>query len=197
MRRRETWPAEPRAHSYRVTSPRTLALPRPLVEALRAHRVRQAEERLAAGEHWADDRLVFATPIGNSDRHPQRRASVQESAPAPVCATYGCTPETYGGGAAACPGPAYACRHGGARPLADRVDDEHLQPRHAVAPPRRRDVDGDPALGHAGVGPITPATFHFDAYRSGCSTGSNSLFPADSRLAMNSVSRWRSLQIPM
>ena len=35
-------------------SRRTLALPRKCVEALREHRVRQAEDRLAAGPLWQD-----------------------------------------------------------------------------------------------------------------------------------------------
>ena len=52
------------------TSRRTVHLPRPVVAALRAHRVRQAEERLAAGPEWtpaplgAD--LVFRTPFGTA-----------------------------------------------------------------------------------------------------------------------------------
>src|SRR5277367_1958864 len=42
-------------------SRRTLALPRRCVEALREHRVRQAEDRLAAGPLWQDHGLVFAS----------------------------------------------------------------------------------------------------------------------------------------
>lgn len=34
------------------------------IEALRAHRARQLEERLQAGARWRDDDLVFCTPIG-------------------------------------------------------------------------------------------------------------------------------------
>ena len=47
------------------TSRRTVPLPKFTVPALKAHRARQAEERLAAGPAW-DDRwgLVFATTIG-------------------------------------------------------------------------------------------------------------------------------------
>ena len=44
-------------------SRRTLALGPALVEALRAHRRRQAAERLAA-KRWHDHGLVFATPVG-------------------------------------------------------------------------------------------------------------------------------------
>jgi integrase len=45
-------------------SRRTLAAPAPVVEALRAHRARQAAERLAAGERWTDNGMVFANTIG-------------------------------------------------------------------------------------------------------------------------------------
>jgi len=45
-------------------SRRTLALPRRCVEALREHRVRQAEDRLAAGPLWQDRGLVFASTVG-------------------------------------------------------------------------------------------------------------------------------------
>jgi integrase len=47
------------------TSRRTIPLPAICVEALLAHRGRQAAERLAAGEHWVDLDLVFTTPIGS------------------------------------------------------------------------------------------------------------------------------------
>ncbi len=45
-------------------SRRTLGLPQAVTEALRAHRVRQDEEKLAAGELWRDHDLVFTTTIG-------------------------------------------------------------------------------------------------------------------------------------
>jgi integrase len=45
-------------------SRRLLALPGPVVGALRAHRVRQAAERLAVGEAWVDSGFVFTTQIG-------------------------------------------------------------------------------------------------------------------------------------
>jgi integrase len=45
-------------------SQRTVPLPRYAVRALRAHRVRQMEARLAAGAAWRDQRLVFASPAG-------------------------------------------------------------------------------------------------------------------------------------
>ena len=55
-------------------SRRTLALPRRCVEALREHRVRQAEDRLAAGPLWQDHELVFASAVGTPlDDHNMRR----------------------------------------------------------------------------------------------------------------------------
>jgi integrase len=47
-------------------SRRTLGLPRAVIEALREHRVRQDEERLAAGELWKDHGLVFTTTVGTA-----------------------------------------------------------------------------------------------------------------------------------
>jgi len=45
-------------------SRRTLALPQAAVHALRDHRKRQAEDRLAASSLWQDHGLVFASTIG-------------------------------------------------------------------------------------------------------------------------------------
>jgi integrase len=45
-------------------SRRTLAMPQTAVQALREHRKRQAEHRLAAGALWQDHGLVFASAIG-------------------------------------------------------------------------------------------------------------------------------------
>ena len=45
-------------------SRRTLALPQTAVQALREHRRRQAEDRLAAGALWEDHGLVFVSTIG-------------------------------------------------------------------------------------------------------------------------------------
>jgi len=59
-------------------SRRTVALPHVAVDALRAHRVRQLEERLLAGSRWHDEGLVFSTTIGtpldgrNVTRHFQK-----------------------------------------------------------------------------------------------------------------------------
>ena len=51
----------------RVPRPRPipkLDSPGPVVGALKGHRVRQIEERLAAGSAWQDSGLVFTTTIG-------------------------------------------------------------------------------------------------------------------------------------
>jgi integrase len=45
-------------------SRRTLALPQTAIQALKEHRKRQAEDRLAAGPLWQDHDLVFASAIG-------------------------------------------------------------------------------------------------------------------------------------
>jgi integrase len=45
-------------------SRRTLALPQAAVQALKEHRKRQAEDRLAAGSQWRDHGLVFASATG-------------------------------------------------------------------------------------------------------------------------------------
>jgi integrase len=45
-------------------SRRTIALPPFAVDAIRHHRVRQLEERLAAGERWHDSGLVFTSTVG-------------------------------------------------------------------------------------------------------------------------------------
>jgi integrase len=45
-------------------SRRTIEVPAPLIAALKAHRLRQIEERLAEGSHWHDGGLVFASAVG-------------------------------------------------------------------------------------------------------------------------------------
>ena len=52
--------AEPKT----ARSRRTITLPTLVAGALRAHRTRQLEERLAAGSRWHDTELVFTTRIG-------------------------------------------------------------------------------------------------------------------------------------
>jgi integrase len=55
-------------------SRRTLALPRRCVDALRAHRTQQAEDRQAAGRDWQETGLVFASKLGTElDAHNVRR----------------------------------------------------------------------------------------------------------------------------
>ena len=44
-------------------SRRTLGLPQAVIEALREHRVRQAEEKVAAGDLWREHNLVFTTAV--------------------------------------------------------------------------------------------------------------------------------------
>ena len=57
-----------RAHEDTKTekSRRTLGLPEMAVDALRAHKKRQAGERLAAGAEWSDQDLVFSTRTGSA-----------------------------------------------------------------------------------------------------------------------------------
>ena len=65
-----------RAHGDVKTekSRRTLKLPQLVVDALRAHRARQARERQDAGPLWQENGLVFATSIGTPlDSHNVRR----------------------------------------------------------------------------------------------------------------------------
>lgn len=47
-----------------ASSRRHLPLPELVADALKAHRRRQLEERLAAGRHWQDHDLVFTTAAG-------------------------------------------------------------------------------------------------------------------------------------
>jgi integrase len=56
-----TWNlVEPKSERSR----RTIALPRVVIAALKAHRTMQLEERLAAGEDWKDQGFVFCTKTG-------------------------------------------------------------------------------------------------------------------------------------
>ncbi len=45
-------------------SRRSIALPPQVIESLRAHKSRQAQERLLAGSRWQDTGLVFTTAVG-------------------------------------------------------------------------------------------------------------------------------------
>jgi integrase len=58
-----------------TTSRRSIALPDQLVQQLRAHRVQQLEERMAAGTYWEDHGLVFVQLNGRPiDRRADHRA---------------------------------------------------------------------------------------------------------------------------
>jgi integrase len=59
-------------------SRRTIAVPAPLIEALRKQRVAQNEERLVAGTEWDDWDLVFAQPNGRPlDKHSDYEAWIK------------------------------------------------------------------------------------------------------------------------
>jgi site-specific recombinase XerD len=58
----------------RGTAKIILAIPKPFVEQLRAHRKAQSAERLAAGDAWTDLDLVFCSPAG----HPVRPEADRE-----------------------------------------------------------------------------------------------------------------------
>lgn len=59
-------------------SRRTIAVPAPLIEALRRQRVAQNEERLVAGTEWDDWDLVFAQPNGRPlDKHSDYEAWIK------------------------------------------------------------------------------------------------------------------------
>ncbi len=63
-------PGEPKTAAGR----RQVALPASAVDALRRHRLRQVERRLAAGPAWEDHEFVFATEAGRAI-HPNTLAS--------------------------------------------------------------------------------------------------------------------------
>lgn len=59
-------------------SRRTIAVPAPLIEALRKHRIAQNEERLLAGTEWDDWDLVFTQPNGRPlDKHSDYEAWIR------------------------------------------------------------------------------------------------------------------------
>ena len=65
-----------RAHGDTKTnrSRRTLKLPEIAVEALRGQKLRQAEERVRAGDQWQERGLVFTTSVGTAfESHNLRR----------------------------------------------------------------------------------------------------------------------------
>jgi hypothetical protein len=116
--------AEPKTQRAR----RTLRLGADTVLALREHRRRQLEERLAAGRQWVDGDFVFSTGIGTpSTRETSPRRSSGSSRP-PACRTSGST--TFG-----TPAPPSSSRTAktsaschAPRPLADLYDGRRLRP---------------------------------------------------------------------
>jgi len=54
--------AEPKS----TRSRRTVLMPQVVIAALKAHRKRQLEERLALGKYWTDSGLVFVSPVGTA-----------------------------------------------------------------------------------------------------------------------------------
>jgi integrase len=72
-------PVQPKSRAGR----RTIALPGPLRDALRAHRTAQLAERLAAGSLWQDNGLVFCQvdgrPIGPCNDHRAWRALLADA----------------------------------------------------------------------------------------------------------------------
>jgi integrase len=74
-----------------AASRRTVALDGTTVRLLRAHRRRQDEERLAAGDRWVESGYVFTNPVGeplNPDYLTRRFRYVVEESGLPRC---GCT----------------------------------------------------------------------------------------------------------
>ncbi|HEV8534838.1 MAG TPA: tyrosine-type recombinase/integrase [Candidatus Limnocylindria bacterium] len=71
-------------------SRRTLPLPDVALRALRTHRARQDQERLAAGEAWRDHDLVFATRRGR----PLSATHVMRASFRPLCERAGIRPGT-------------------------------------------------------------------------------------------------------
>ncbi len=62
---------------------RTVEIPEPVVDTLRAHSDRQAKERIEAGDAWEDNDLVFCTSIGtllDPDNHRKVFARLTEKA---------------------------------------------------------------------------------------------------------------------
>lgn len=84
------------------TAKRTLEMPPRLVEMLRRHRTRQAEDRLAAAT-WTDSSLVFATTTGT----PLNISAIRKQLIA-ICADLGITVDTADGPRAPLP---YELRH--------------------------------------------------------------------------------------
>ncbi len=71
-------------------SRRTIVMPSIVVERLRAHRVRQLEERLAIGEYWQETGLVFTSRLGSAI-HPENMGRTMR----PLLDRAGCPPQRF------------------------------------------------------------------------------------------------------
>ena len=128
---------------------RTIALPPAAVIALRAHRKRQSEERLA-GSHWRDEGLVFpsavGTPLDPSDVRRTFCASRQEGRDHRRAVPVLATPQRR-----LAPSRQWRQYRGGGRP-AGRRPPHALPPLSAQGPAYRRSRDsyGGRPVGHVG-----------------------------------------------
>jgi integrase len=117
-------------------SRRTIALPGPLIEALREHRVRQDEEREVAGTEWQEGDLVFAQPNGRPlDKHSDYEAWCALLQDAGVRHIRLHDQSAHRGHAVVERRRPPAGRDGAARTQPDAHHDRHLQPRHARTRP--------------------------------------------------------------
>jgi integrase len=141
--------AEPKSSRSR----RTIRMPAIVATALKAHRLRQLEDRLAAGGEWVESGFVFTTPTGTAlDARNVSRAfrALLLSAQLPAVRFRSAA---HGGD------PALGTRrrsphdYGDLGALSNQPDLEHLQPRPAGASGRRRGQvgrDSDPLGFHLG-----------------------------------------------
>lgn len=113
---------------------RYIALDGATVAVLRSHRTRMLGERLLVGADFGDEDLVFHQPDGTCLRPDAVSAMFVRRYGLPMLTLHGLrhTWATLGPRARRAP----ACCAGTARPLDDRRDPRHLQPRRANAPRR-------------------------------------------------------------
>jgi integrase len=111
---------------------RTVFLSQVAVAALRAHRARQLEERLAAGPLWEDIGLVFTTTPGHAAGRAARRPPLPAGArPGRTAARPRARPAAHGRHAVACRRHAPQGRAGAARARDHRHHAGHLRPHRA------------------------------------------------------------------
>ena len=128
-------------------SRRTIALPAVTVTALRKHRVRQRQTRLATGAAWREQGFVFTTRDRHALRSAQPAQAVQGAAGVRRSASDSDSRSpAFVRVAASRAGRGSAHDHGDARTLADQSDAEHLRARPAGAATRSRRQDGRRAL---------------------------------------------------